>query len=114
MRADDVLQLDTACAHFASLDNAGLNWRGFVVFSRAGRLVPSSRVTVMRQARLTAGACEASHTPDAACALLLCAAGGGLSGIAAMSMRRMIYWWFRLVMSGRFLDRFLTLPHAPE
>ncbi|WP_164938243.1 hypothetical protein [Bradyrhizobium guangzhouense] len=52
--------------------------------------------------------------PDAALALLLRAAGGGLSGIAAMSMRRMIYWWFRFVMSGRFLDRFLTLPHTPE
>ncbi|MBW7965535.1 hypothetical protein [Bradyrhizobium sp. BR 10261] len=62
----------------------------------------------------TADACEAPHTPDAAHALLLRAAGGGLSGIAAMSMRRMIYWWFRFVMSGRFLDRFLTLPHTPE
>jgi len=51
---------------------------------------------------------------DAALALLVRAAGGGLSGIAAMSMRRMIYWWFRFVMSGRFLDRFLTLPTTPE
>jgi hypothetical protein len=26
-----------------------------------------------------------------------------------MSRRRMIYWWFRLVLSGRFLERFLTV-----
>lgn len=31
-----------------------------------------------------------------------------------MTTRRMIYWWFRFVMSGRFLDRFLSLPHTPE
>jgi hypothetical protein len=63
---------------------------------------------------LTAGECEAAHTSNAAFALLLRAAGGGLSGIAAMSMRRMIYWWFRCVMSGRFLNRFLTLQNTPE
>jgi hypothetical protein len=50
----------------------------------------------------------------AAPALLVGLAGGGLLGIAAMTTRRLIYWWFRFVMSGRFLDRFLCLPHAPE
>jgi hypothetical protein len=29
-----------------------------------------------------------------------------------MTMRRMMFWWFRVVMSGRFLDRFLCLPRA--
>jgi len=47
-------------------------------------------------------------------ALLVRPAGGGLSGITAMTTRRLIYWWFRCVMSGRFLDRFLCLPHVPE
>jgi hypothetical protein len=27
-----------------------------------------------------------------------------------MNMRRMAYWWFRIVISGRFLEKFLTLP----
>jgi len=25
-----------------------------------------------------------------------------------------MYWWFRFVLSGRFLDRFLCLPRAPH
>jgi len=28
-----------------------------------------------------------------------------------MSMRRMIYWWLRFVMSGRFLEKFLIARH---
>jgi hypothetical protein len=48
----------------------------------------------------------------AAPALRLRAAAGGLSRIAAMTTRRLIYWWFRFVLSGRFLDRFLSLPRA--
>jgi len=31
-----------------------------------------------------------------------------------MTTRRLIYWWFRIVMSGRFLDRFLCMPDTPE
>ncbi|MDH6262864.1 hypothetical protein M2427_006814 [Bradyrhizobium sp. BR13661] len=31
-----------------------------------------------------------------------------------MTTRRLIYWWFWIVMSGRFLDRFLYMPNAPE
>jgi hypothetical protein len=31
----------------------------------------------------------------------------------AMSTRRMIVWWFRFVLSGRFLERFLSLPRVP-
>jgi hypothetical protein len=27
---------------------------------------------------------------------------------AQMNMRRMAYWWFRFVVSGRFLDKFLN------
>jgi hypothetical protein len=56
--------------------------------------------------------CEAHYTRIAALALLLRAAGGGLSRIATMTTRRMAYWWFRVVMSGRFLDRFLCLPRV--
>jgi len=45
---------------------------------------------------------------------MLGGAGGGLSRITAMTTRRMMYWWFRFVLSGRFLDRFLSLPRAPN
>jgi hypothetical protein len=31
-----------------------------------------------------------------------------------MTTRRMITWWFWVVVSGRFLDRFLCLPRAPR
>jgi len=37
----------------------------------------------------------------------------GCRGFATMTTRRLMYWWFRVVMSGRFLDRFLCLPRAP-
>jgi hypothetical protein len=30
-----------------------------------------------------------------------------------MTTRRVMFWWFRFVLSGRFLDRFLSLPRAP-
>ena len=63
-------------------------------------------------ARRGARECEAHHMRLAAPALLLRAAGGGLSRIAAMTTRRMMSWWFRFVLSGRFLDRFLSLPRA--
>jgi hypothetical protein len=29
-----------------------------------------------------------------------------------MKVRRMAYWWFRFVVSGRFLEKFLKL-HRP-
>jgi hypothetical protein len=31
-----------------------------------------------------------------------------------MTTRRIIVWWFKVVVSGRFLDRFLYLPRAPR
>lgn len=31
-----------------------------------------------------------------------------------MSTRRMAYWWFRFVISGRFLERFLNLPRGQD
>jgi hypothetical protein len=68
-------------------------------------------VTVLRQcAQAQWRECEAHHMRIAAPALLVPIAGGGLFRITAMSMRRMMHWWFRFVMSGRFLDRFLCLP----
>jgi len=30
----------------------------------------------------------------------------------SMSTRRMAYWWLRLVVSGRFLEKFLNLRRA--
>jgi hypothetical protein len=30
--------------------------------------------------------------------------------VTDMTSRRMIVWWFKVVVSGRFLDRFLCLP----
>jgi hypothetical protein len=35
-----------------------------------------------------------------------------VSRMTTMTTRRMMVWWFRVVMSGRFLDRFLCLPRA--
>jgi hypothetical protein len=29
-----------------------------------------------------------------------------------MKTRRMVYWWFRFVVSGRFLEKFMRLPRA--
>jgi hypothetical protein len=67
------------------------------------------------RARQEAGSeCEAIHMRIAARAVLLCAAGGGLSRFAAMTTRRLMCWWFRFVLSGRFLDRFLSLPREPH
>jgi hypothetical protein len=31
-----------------------------------------------------------------------------------MTTRRVMVWWFRFVLSGRFLDRFLSLPRVPR
>jgi len=31
-----------------------------------------------------------------------------------MSTRRMAYWWFRFVVSGRFLEKFLKLRNASK
>jgi hypothetical protein len=74
---------------------------------------PLSLAAVMRHCvRRWARECEASHLCIAAPALLLGTAGGGLSRIAAMTTRRVMSWWFRFVLSGRFLDRFLCLPRA--
>ena len=33
----------------------------------------------------------------------------GASRIRQMSTRRMAYWWFRFVVSGRFLEKFFNL-----
>lgn len=53
--------------------------------------------------------CEARHTrvPDSA----LITACGAISGsrMELMNTRRLAYWWFRFVASGRFLEKFLTL-----
>ena len=82
-------------------------------FSRDARMFHGLRVTVLRQrGRLRRRKCEAHHMCLAAPALLLCPAGGGLSRITAMTTRRLMYWWFRFVLSGRFTDRFLCLPRA--
>ncbi|UQD73324.1 hypothetical protein JEY40_01190 [Bradyrhizobium japonicum] len=113
----DVRRFDLIATSFPSLLRciAGSTrrqaWEGS--FSRDARMLHGLRVTVLRQrGRLRRRKCEAHHMCLAAPALLLCAAGGGLSRITAMTTRRLMYWWFRFVLSGRFTDRFLCLPRA--
>jgi len=31
-----------------------------------------------------------------------------------MNMRRMLSWWLRIVLSGRFLERFLRVPKTAD
>lgn len=31
-----------------------------------------------------------------------------------MTTRRIMMWWFRFVLSGRFIERFIRLPRAPR
>ncbi len=55
--------------------------------------------------------CEAPHMHPAFAALLMPAAGVTRpSRTREMSKRRVMVWWFRFVLSGRFLERFLSLP----
>lgn len=56
--------------------------------------------------RFSAAECEAAHNARSAGALFKEA---GLADAKAqpMNMRRMMSWWFRVVLSGRFLERFL-------
>jgi hypothetical protein len=56
---------------------------------------------------LTRG-CEASHIGFSGPALSMMPPALGLLR-ADMSTRRMAYWWFRFVLSGRFLETFLNL-----
>jgi hypothetical protein len=57
-----------------------------------------------------AAGCEANHTQLAALALIRAEARPPQSArIEAMNARRMAYWWFRFVVSGRFLEKFLKL-----
>jgi hypothetical protein len=60
-----------------------------------------------------AAGCEANHTQLTALALIRAEARPPqLARIEAMNARRMAYWWFRFVVSGRFLEKFLRL-HRP-
>jgi hypothetical protein len=52
--------------------------------------------------------CEASHTRHAASALLKRQDWQNAKA-QLMKMRRMLSWWFRIVVSGRFLERFLRV-----
>jgi len=54
--------------------------------------------------------CEANHTHVTALALIRAEARPPQSArIEPMKARRMAYWWFRFVVSGRFLGKFLRL-----
>jgi hypothetical protein len=44
--------------------------------------------------------------------LLLIPTGFLISRARSMGTRRMVYWWFRFVLSGRFLATFLHLRRA--
>jgi hypothetical protein len=50
--------------------------------------------------------CEANHMPSSAQALLV---GQSAARAAPMKTRRMMYWWFRFVVSGRFIETFFNL-----
>ena len=41
--------------------------------------------------------------------LSMALAGTAWLWTGSLSMRRKIYWWFRFVISGRFLETFLNL-----
>jgi len=60
--------------------------------------------------RVFAAGCEANHTNVAKLALICGDARPPQSArIESMKARRMAYWWFRFVVSGRFLEKFLKL-----
>jgi len=70
-------------------------------------LVPDSSVSVAR--------CEACHSLPRGSALFLTTVR--LTPIVEdgkMKTRRMAYWWFRFVISGRFLEKFLKLRKASQ
>jgi hypothetical protein len=56
--------------------------------------------------------CEACHIRSKNQPLSMMPVGATCSfedGIMTTKMRRMAYWWFRIVVSGRFLAKFLNL-----
>jgi len=61
--------------------------------------------------RVFAAGCEANHMHVTELALIRGEARPSRSArIEPMNARRMAYWWFRFVVSGRFLEKFLKLP----
>jgi len=67
------------------------------------------RQSNLRAPHASACECEARHTRVPVSALIT--ACGAISGsrMDLMNTRRLAYWWFRFVASGRFLEKFLTL-----
>jgi hypothetical protein len=60
--------------------------------------------------RVFAAGCEANHTHVTELALIRGdGAAAPVSKDEPMKARRMAYWWFRFVVSGRFLEKFLKL-----
>jgi hypothetical protein len=56
------------------------------------------------------GGCEANHTHVTAPALFRAEVRPPQPArIEPMKARRMAYWWFRFVVSGRFFEKFLKL-----
>ena len=55
--------------------------------------------------------CEVRHKPSSAPALWVGwpAPVGTGARAGAMNTRRMLYWWFRFVVSGRFIETFFNL-----
>jgi hypothetical protein len=57
-----------------------------------------------------AAGCEANHMRVTGLALIRVKRGRlSQPRIEPMKARRMAYWWFRFVVSGRFLEKFLRL-----
>src|SRR4051794_5000043 len=58
--------------------------------------------------------CEARHSRPTGSALSVAAAGDcPRNEDRTMTTRRLVYWWFRIVISGRFLEKFLVRRAGP-
>jgi hypothetical protein len=59
---------------------------------------------------VSAAKCEGCHSRASASALsIMVARSLALWSAGKMKTRRMVYWWFKFVISGRFLEKFLKL-----
>jgi hypothetical protein len=59
--------------------------------------------------------CEADYIWVEVSALFIAPAGAlPVSRTGPMKTRRMAYWWFRFVISGRFLEKFLNAPRVRQ
>jgi hypothetical protein len=74
--------------------NEGYGLSGTGLFSVVSRESVKHVIRILRCTRYPV----ATHQP-----------GYSIARVESMSTRRKIYWWFRFVLSGRFLETFLNL-----